>query len=223
MCVYFSDKLLNMWAQKTEMSVFLLNKFQKLTFSVIGANKFKKFSSSQRYKLINGIFNEEFDIETMKSAGVILDHFALHKTEKNAIIKSWKQHKFAILGDMLTLHKQKHNFQTLTMIANYYGENMGLYFAFAASHIAWLIPLSIVGLAFQAYHIWSAFAHIESDESWLQSYRRSIDNVYNFFYIIFVLIWATVYTENWKRKTNLFSFYWGISEDDQDEQDGRRQ
>lgn len=97
------------------------------------------------------IFEEQFDINTMQRAGIIIDHFFLHKTQKHAVLHCWNQKGWSLVFGMLKMFSIPENLAPLNLIAGYYGEKVGFYFAFLVHHIGWLLVLALPGLALQVY------------------------------------------------------------------------
>ena len=68
------------------------------------------------------IFEEEFDISTLESAEVISSHFMLHTHQKEAIVKSWNKHRYALIRSMLGMGELMAHIEPIMLIAGYYGE-----------------------------------------------------------------------------------------------------
>ena len=84
-CVFFSDRILNLKAEELEMNVSIQNRYQTLPFITEGQNNFQRFNASQKFALFKKIFDMEFDIQVLQQAEVIQKHFMLHTFEKKAI------------------------------------------------------------------------------------------------------------------------------------------
>ncbi|XP_062589601.1 anoctamin-10-like isoform X1 [Saccostrea cucullata] len=79
--------------------------------------------------------------------------------------------------------------QPIDDIRHYFGEKIGLYFAFLGYYTIALIPPAFIGII---YFI----------TSWQSMYREAIFAVFN-------LIWATIFLEVWKRYCSELSYRWG--------------
>ena len=66
--------------------------------------------------------------------------------------------------------------------------------------MAWLIPLTILGLILFIWHFVNAYLNYEAGELWFYTYLRSVDTVWNYVFLFVTAIWSTLYAESWKRK-----------------------
>ena len=80
-------------------------------------------------------------------------------------------------------------------IKDYYGEKMGLYFAFVSHYTQWLIVPAVVGFAFQLV-VWITgdFSHPVLP-----------------FFCVLITLWSVTMLEAWKRKEKLLSLEWGTA------------
>lgn len=85
------------------------------------------------------------------------------------------------------------NMQPLNFIKDYYGEKFGFYFAWLVHYTGWLIPAAIVGTAFGIYMIIDA---IQEEKP----FGQALSNPTSILYGIFIMLWATLFHESWKRK-----------------------
>ena len=80
------------------------------------------------------------------------------------------------------------------MIRDYFGEETALYFAWLGNYARSLLVAVPVGLI--------CFAAM---------FVQGSNGYGNIAYAIFLMLWATVLTETWKRKQNSFVIQWGTS------------
>lgn len=121
-------------------------------------------------RLIQSIFRREFNVNTLIEGGVVLEHFMLHSQKKYEIVDSISRNRTALLFSMLSMGSQfKDHFEPINLIADYYGEKYALYLAFFIHHLAWLIPLSVMGAVLFIYQIVLAYKFYENG-LWLESY-----------------------------------------------------
>ncbi len=98
---------------------------------------------------------------------------------------------------ILQLFKEgsKYEYNELTAIKNYFGENMAFHFVWMSFYTAWLIIPAIGGLAITFYHFYAG-----------------VDSSLNTLYALLVCIWVTVFIERWKRKSSEICLKWGLSD-----------
>lgn len=88
--VHFSDRILNYKAEELGMMVHLQDMYQTLPFVLEGQQNFVRFNASQKIRLFTKIFEEEFDIPTLRDTGVIIgDPIMCHTVNRNAIMESF--------------------------------------------------------------------------------------------------------------------------------------
>ena len=134
----------------------------------------------------------QFDILKMQEQGFNI--FALHhQAERDKLYKEWLQNWRSWLGIG----------QPLNMMNRYLGERVTLYFAFLGTHCRWLLFLGMLGFVLET-KVWMT------------------DNPENDLVAVFsfvVAIWATCFTEFWKRDENRLQLEWGMSEFEEKEQE----
>ncbi|XP_072268459.1 anoctamin-10 [Pyxicephalus adspersus] len=116
-------------------------------------------------------------VRRMQTSGVLLQIFPLHDREKLKLLaKDW-------------YGRARISQQPVDEIRHYFGDTIGLYFAFL-EYFTWaLLPMASVGLLYYSF-------------TW-----ESYDN-----YVIFAmfnLVWATVILEVWKRYSATLAYRWG--------------
>ena len=89
-------------------------------------------------------------------AKVVLSHFMLHNNAKNAIVKSWKNHRFSLIRSMLGMGDLMKHIEPIMLIADYYGEKQAMYFTFLIHHISLLFIPSFFGMFLFGYHLYLA-------------------------------------------------------------------
>lgn len=77
-------------------------------------------------------------METLKKAGVIYEYFMMHSSRRPAIAKSWKNHGMKLIFGLISMGSGWiEHFEPVNLIADYYGEKHGMYFAYLLHTIAW--------------------------------------------------------------------------------------
>ncbi|KAK2192818.1 hypothetical protein NP493_22g05054 [Ridgeia piscesae] len=142
-----------------------------------------------------------------------------------------------------------YKYQPLDHIRAYFGEKIGIYFAWLGFYTAWLLPASIVGLLVFLYGLFSMDYNISAQETcnsgkrfkmcplcdetvgckyWYLSdvclYTRIsylFDHPGTLFYAIFVSFWAVTFLEYWKRKNASLAHHWDCLDFEEEEETPR--
>uniref|UniRef100_A0A2K6ESW5 Anoctamin n=1 Tax=Propithecus coquereli TaxID=379532 RepID=A0A2K6ESW5_PROCO len=104
--------------------------------------------------------------------------------------------------------------QPLDLIRLYFGEKIGLYFAWLGWYTGMLIPAAAVGLCVFFYGL---LTMNKSQVTYL------FDNGGTVFFAIFMAIWATVFLEFWKRRRSILTYTWDLTEWEEEEETLRPQ
>ena len=152
--VFFTDEALNKEAENQKLKIQLQDKYQTLEFKDAGRQQYQKFKSTERYRLMMSIFEQEFNMDTLIDGGVIIDHFMPHTSKKYEIIESLEKHSIKLIWNFISMSDSfmKH-FEPLNLIADYYGEKYALYLAFFLHHIGWICIPALVGTALFIVHL----------------------------------------------------------------------
>ncbi|NXY81888.1 ANO2 protein, partial [Alcedo cyanopectus] len=130
-----------------------------------------------------------------------------------------------------------YKFQPIDLIRKYFGEKIGLYFAWLGLYTEFLIPSSVVGIIVFLYGCVTIESDIPSKEmcdqhnaftmcplcdkfcdywnlsSACATARAShlFDNPATVFFSIFMALWATMFLEQWKRLQMRLSYFWDLT------------
>ena len=126
-------------------------------------------------------------------SGVILSHFPLHTEQRHLIYSSWLEYRWSLSWGMIVGSRFLKNMQPLNFLKEYYGEKFGFYFAWLVHYTGWLILPAIVGTCFGVYIL--IFYYTENKE-----WDHVLASPGSIFYGLFMMIWATLFHESWKRK-----------------------
>ncbi|KAG0373041.1 Anoctamin-7, partial [Mortierella sp. AD032] len=99
--------------------------------------------------------------------------------------------------------------QPLDLVNAYYGERIGVYFAWLGHYTKWLTLPSIVGLAVFVFGIINA-ARLNKLDATPNALFAIFDNVLTMPFALFMSIWSTVYIEFWKRANQYYAFRWNM-------------
>lgn len=144
-----------------------------------------------------------------------------------------------------------YKYQPLDHIREYYGEKIGLYFAWLGMYTEWLLPASIVGILVFCYGLLTINENVPSMEicNSNKTYRMCplcnenigcsywylsdvcfyskitymFDHPGTVFFSIFMAFWAVSFLENWKRKNASLGYHWDVIHYEEEEQRPRPQ
>uniref|UniRef100_A0A8C0BU86 Anoctamin n=1 Tax=Buteo japonicus TaxID=224669 RepID=A0A8C0BU86_9AVES len=140
-----------------------------------------------------------------------------------------------------------YKFQPIDLIRKYFGEKIGLYFAWLGLYTEFLIPSSVVGIIVFLYGCITIESDIPSKEmcdqrnaftmcplcdkfcdywnlsSACATARAShlFDNPATVFFSIFMALWATMFLEQWKRLQMRLSYFWDLTGLEEEEEHPR--
>lgn len=131
------------------------------------------------------------------------DMFALHDGSYKSKVKplpnrrTWLYHNWVRSGRT----------QPLEEIRFYYGEKIALYFAWIGHYTKWLIWAAIAGVLFLIYGLAAGGIKLDGTDS-NKNYLAVFDNALTLPYALFMSVWAALFVEYWKRKSNVLAYTW---------------
>uniref|UniRef100_A0A8C7ZER2 Anoctamin n=1 Tax=Oryzias sinensis TaxID=183150 RepID=A0A8C7ZER2_9TELE len=176
--------------------------------------------------LSNGTFNAAFPLHDVR--------YADSKSERYNLYKHWAR--------FLCFYKE----QPLNLIRKYYGEKIGIYFAWLGFYTEMLFFAAIMGLICFTYGVLSYDDNISSKEicdpeiggsivmcplcdkkcpfwklnsTCLSSWQSHLfDNEGTVFFAIFMGIWVTLFLEFWKRRQARLEYQWDLVDFEEEQQ-----
>uniref|UniRef100_A0A3B3UAM6 Anoctamin n=1 Tax=Poecilia latipinna TaxID=48699 RepID=A0A3B3UAM6_9TELE len=176
-------------------------------------------------------------ISTLIAKGVYDAAFPLHdvSVSREVLFEEWAR------------YSAFYKYQPIDLVRKYFGEKIGLYFAWLGVYTQLLIPASIVGIIVFGYGVATVDTNIPSLEMcderlnftmcplcdgacdyWHLSTacgtaRAShlFDNPATVFFAIFMSLWAVLFLEHWKRRQISLSFSWDLTGIEEDEEHPR--
>ncbi|XP_063083750.1 anoctamin-1 isoform X10 [Cavia porcellus] len=130
-----------------------------------------------------------------------------------------------------------YKYQPIDLVRKYFGEKIGLYFAWLGAYTQMLIPASIVGIIVFLYGCATVDQNIPSMEMCDQRYNITMcplcdktcsywkmssacatarashlfDNPATVFFSVFMALWAATFMEHWKRKQMRLNYRWDLT------------
>ncbi|XP_023932129.1 anoctamin-7 isoform X5 [Lingula anatina] len=221
------------------------------------------FSSTQRSRVVWEILSTsaygkrkraEIGIERLLEEGVYEAAFPLHDgpyEKPKHYVSDECLNPRQILQEYWARWGKWYKYQPLDHIRDYFGEKIGIYFAWLGFYTAWLLPSSIVGLLVFMYGLFSMGANTPANELcdpsndfmmcprcdehigcqyWNLSdvclYTKIgylFDHPGTVFYAVFMSFWAVTFLEYWKRKNASLAHHWDCLEFEEEEERPRPQ
>ncbi|XP_017288062.1 anoctamin-2b isoform X3 [Kryptolebias marmoratus] len=182
-------------------------------------------------------------ISTLIAKGVYDAAFPLHDGDYKVIGQLEEQNDRQVLHEEWARYSAFYKYQPIDLVRKYFGEKIGLYFAWLGVYTQLLILASIVGIIVFGYGVATMDTNIPSLEMcddrlnftmcplcdgacdyWHLSTacgtaRAShlFDNPATVFFAIFMSLWAVLFLEQWKRRQISLGFSWDLTGMDEDE------
>ncbi|XP_018585647.1 anoctamin-4 isoform X2 [Scleropages formosus] len=141
-----------------------------------------------------------------------------------------------------------YKYQPLDLIRRYFGEKIGLYFAWLGWYTGMLFPAALVGLLVFLYGVFT-LEHCQvskevcqastiimcplcdkycpymrlSDSCIYAKVTHLFDNGATVFFAVFMAVWATVFLEFWKRRRAVLAYDWDLIDWEEEEEEIRPQ
>ncbi|XP_023265721.1 anoctamin-1-like [Seriola lalandi dorsalis] len=186
-------------------------------------------------------------ISTLIAKGIYDAAFPLHDGDYRVIGHLEERNDRQVLHEEWARYSAFYKYQPIDLVRKYFGEKIGLYFAWLGVYTQLLIPASIVGIIVFGYGVATVDTNIPSLEMcderlnftmcplcdgacdfWQLSTacgtaRAShlFDNPATVFFAIFMSLWAVLFLEHWKRRQISLSFSWDLTGIEEDEEHPR--
>eukprot|EP00058_Branchiostoma_floridae_P028493 XP_002613984.1 hypothetical protein BRAFLDRAFT_67435 [Branchiostoma floridae] len=240
--------------------VFKKSKLDKFLGS---ENRDTFFSNTQRHRIVYEILattpygkrkRAEIGIDRLIDEGAFQAAYPLHDG-------SWKKPSHSLPAEQLNRRQVLYDYwarwgcwykyQPLDHIREYFGEKIGIYFAWLGLYTAWLLPASIVGLMVFLYGVLSISTNTParevcnsggdfvmcplcdenigcaywnlSDTCTQAKISYLFDNEGTVFFSVFMSLWAVTFLEYWKRKNASLAHHWDVMDFEEEEERPRPQ
>ncbi|XP_063011923.1 anoctamin-2 [Melospiza melodia melodia] len=210
------------------------------------------FDNATRSRIVREILKRTFTkarnsmgIGTLIANNVYDAAYPLHDGEYEGQNDDMNERK--LLYQEWARYRVFYKFQPIDLIRKYFGEKIGLYFAWLGLYTEFLIPSSVVGIIVFLYGCLTIESDIPSKEmcdqrnaftmcplcdkfcdywnlsSACATARAShlFDNPATVFFSIFMALWATMFLEQWKRLQMRLSYFWDLTGLEEEEEHPR--
>ncbi|NXC94733.1 ANO5 protein, partial [Certhia familiaris] len=215
------------------------------------------FSPSMRNRIVNYILTrcpygteegkKKFGIKRLLNNGTYTAAYPLHDCQywKKASDPNCDSERYTLYREwarFLRFYKE----QPLVLIRKYYGEKIGIYFAWLGFYTEMLFLAAVVGLICFLYGLFTMDENMSSKEIcdpaiggeiimcplcdrdceyWRlnttcesSQYSHLFDNVATLFFAIFMGIWVTLFLEFWKRRQARLKYEWDLVDFEEEQQ-----
>lgn len=213
------------------------------------------FDNSTRGRIVYEILRRTVCVRTCQTIGIssliakgVYDAaFPIHDGDFRITEDQEERNDRQVLHEEWARYSAFYKYQPIDLVRKYFGEKIGLYFAWLGVYTQLLIPASIVGIIVFGYGVATLDTNIPSLEMcdgrlnftmcplcdgacdyWRLSTacgtaRAShlFDNPATVFFAIFMSLWAVLFLEHWKRRQISLSFSWDVVGLEEDEEQPR--
>ncbi|XP_051757647.1 anoctamin-1a isoform X2 [Ctenopharyngodon idella] len=174
-------------------------------------------------------------ISSLLGSGVYTEAYPLHDGDIDCVHAEPNDRK--ILYEEWASYSIFYKYQPIGLIRKYFGEKVGLYFAWLGVYTQMLIPAAVVGVIVFLYGCATVDDNIPSMEICDErnnitmcpmcdracSYWKLVtacgtarashlfDNAATVFFAIFMALWATMFMEHWKRRQMRLNYIWDMT------------
>ncbi|XP_055895106.1 anoctamin-4-like isoform X2 [Biomphalaria glabrata] len=120
-----------------------------------------------------------------------------------------------------------YKFQPMWQIRNYFGEKIGLYFAWTGVLITTLWIPMLFGVAVFIYGLYESLTDTATKpnatslglQDVLEDVKEAFDNDVTPFFALFICCWGTIFLEVWKRRCSFLAYEWDVDQFETNEPD----
>ncbi|KAM9704791.1 anoctamin-2b isoform 1-T1 [Menidia menidia] len=213
------------------------------------------FDNATRGRIVYEILRRTVCVRTCQTIGIstliaksVYDAaFPLHDGDYKVIGHLEERNDRQALYEEWARYSAFYKFQPIDLVRKYFGEKIGLYFAWLGVYTQLLIPASIVGIIVFGYGVATVDTNIPSLEMCAEHLNFTMcplcdgacdywhlstacgtarashlfDNPATVFFAIFMSLWAVLFLEQWKRRQISLSFSWDLTGIEDDEEHPR--
>ncbi|XP_045414187.1 anoctamin-1 isoform X4 [Lemur catta] len=185
---------------------------------------------------------EQYGITSLLANGVYSAAYPLHDGDYEGENVEFNDRK--LLYEEWARYGVFYKYQPIDLIRKYFGEKIGLYFAWLGVYTQMLIPASVVGIIVFLYGCATVDENIPSMEMCDQRHNITMcplcdktcsywkmssacatarashlfDNPATVFFSVFMALWAATFMEHWKRKQMRLNYLWDLTGFEEEEE-----
>lgn len=172
--------------------------FKNYDFNDKEVTKGSLFTSKDRIRLIYSMLCGSLDMGYLSNLGIVLRFMPLSNSKKiEDLQKDW--------GNFYLLYKNPFKSNDLQRINEYFGEKIGMYFAWLEYLMRLMVPLAVIGLIF-AIISFASPEHNDSDDSF------TAGEVVAIIFALLLPFFSTIYEQLWIRNQNTLCWKWGTTD-----------
>ncbi|XP_072511794.1 anoctamin-4 isoform X6 [Notamacropus eugenii] len=231
----------------------------RMPFSFIIHNKDTFFNNATRSRIVHHILQRikyeegknKIGLNRLLTNGSYEAAFPLHEgsyRSKNSIRTHGAENHRHLLYECWASWGVWYKYQPLDLIRRYFGEKIGLYFAWLGWYTGMLFPAAFIGLFVFLYGV-TTLDHCQvskevcqatdiimcpvcdkycpfmrlSDSCVYAKVTHLFDNGATVFFAVFMAVWATVFLEFWKRRRAVIAYDWDLIDWEEEEEEIRPQ
>ncbi|XP_074082778.1 anoctamin-4 isoform X6 [Macrotis lagotis] len=231
----------------------------RMPFSFIIHNKDTFFNNATRSRIVHHILQRikyeegknKIGLNRLLTNGSYEAAFPLHEgsyRSKNSIKTHGAENHRHLLYECWASWGVWYKYQPLDLIRRYFGEKIGLYFAWLGWYTGMLFPAAFIGLFVFLYGV-TTLDHCQvskevcqatdiimcpvcdkycpfmrlSDSCVYAKVTHLFDNGATVFFAVFMAVWATVFLEFWKRRRAVIAYDWDLIDWEEEEEEIRPQ
>ncbi|KAG0282987.1 Anoctamin-7, partial [Linnemannia gamsii] len=178
------------------------------------------FQTSRRGYLANSImmrtesrnypYGHKMGLRSALRRGAYQKLFALHDGPFKSQSKSMNEANYRAQLRVKWARRFLRN-QPLDLVNAYYGERIGVYFAWLGHYTKWLTLPAVVGMVVFVFGIINA-ASLNKLDATPNALFAIFDNVLTMPFALFMSMWSTIYIEFWKRANQYYAFHWNMND-----------
>lgn len=172
-----------------------------MEYKACSKDEFYPFSQRQKHQIIEHLAASEIDLPkyfsgygSYKENKILVDYFPLHDPSKEDIWKLWGKGQFLKVFITWFVFAKTDQLLPIFLLGSYFGEKVGLYFAWTTFYTGFLAYLSIPSIVLSVF----------------QLSTMTFDHPLILLYSLIVSLWITIMNQMWRRRENSLIRLWNM-------------